>query len=108
MYLGEITRSILISLIDAAPNALLFGGKSTPVLNKHYGFDTSVMSEVEKAWEGNDNEAGEVLTVAALSTFDATMVTPRMRAKLQRVRAAVIKHMEFEDAEVSLKDAAVQ
>ncbi|KNZ71716.1 Glucokinase-1 [Termitomyces sp. J132] len=51
MYLGEITRNILISLIDASPIPLLFSGKSTPMLNKHYGLDTSVMSQIEEAWE---------------------------------------------------------
>lgn len=46
MYLGEITRNILLSLVDAAP-PLLFNGNSTIILNKHYGFDTAYMSAIE-------------------------------------------------------------
>jgi len=48
MYLGEVTRNILLSLIDSSPPAL-FNGYSTPQLNSHWGFDTAVMSEVENA-----------------------------------------------------------
>ncbi|KAJ4472102.1 hypothetical protein J3R30DRAFT_1034598 [Lentinula aciculospora] len=51
MYLGEITRHVLLSLIDAAPRSMLFGGKATKVVNEQWGLDTSVMSEVEEAWE---------------------------------------------------------
>ncbi|KAF8592467.1 hexokinase [Ramaria rubella] len=46
MYLGEITRNILLHLIDASP-PILFQGFSTPQLNLHYGFDSALMSEVE-------------------------------------------------------------
>ena len=49
MYLGEITRNILISLVDAAPRPLLFNGRVSKQLNTHYGLDTAVMSEVEEA-----------------------------------------------------------
>ena len=51
MYLGEITRNILLSLVDAAPHPLLFNGRASRELNQHYGLDTAVMSEVEEAWE---------------------------------------------------------
>lgn len=51
MYLGEITRNICLALIDAAPRPLLFNGRSSKVLNSHYGLDTAVLSEVEGAWE---------------------------------------------------------
>lgn len=44
MYLGEITRNILLYLIDSS---LLFEGHSSEVLNTHYGFDTSFVSGVE-------------------------------------------------------------
>lgn len=46
MYLGEITRNILLYLIDRGE---LFEGYSTEVLNTHYGFDTSFVSYVEGA-----------------------------------------------------------
>lgn len=56
MYLGEITRNILLHLIDQPPvpgtkphQYYLFKGHSTPALNGHYGVDTSFMSEVETA-----------------------------------------------------------
>ncbi|EKM59569.1 uncharacterized protein PHACADRAFT_250162 [Phanerochaete carnosa HHB-10118-sp] len=51
MYLGEITRNVCLALIDAAPRALLFNGRSSRLLNTHYGLDTAVLSEVEAAWE---------------------------------------------------------
>ncbi|WVQ78326.1 hypothetical protein IAT38_000411 [Cryptococcus sp. DSM 104549] len=46
MYLGEITRNILLHMIDSS---LLFSGHSTEILNTHYGFDTSFVSSVEGA-----------------------------------------------------------
>ena len=59
MYLGEITRNICLSLIDAAPRPLLFNGRSSKVLNSHYGLDTAVLSEVEAAWEsGRQSDLG--------------------------------------------------
>jgi hexokinase len=48
MYLGEITRNVLLHLIDAFP-PVLFDGFSTPQLNAHYGFDTALMSDVQSA-----------------------------------------------------------
>ncbi|KLO06355.1 hypothetical protein SCHPADRAFT_946154 [Schizopora paradoxa] len=48
MYLGEITRNLLLNLVDASP-PILFNGNSTPILNSHYGFDTAYMSDVENA-----------------------------------------------------------
>ncbi len=48
MYLGEITRNLLLNLIDASP-PILFNGNSTSILNTHYGFDTAYMSDVENA-----------------------------------------------------------
>ncbi len=55
MYLGEIVRNVMLSLVDSTPQALLFGGKSTAGLNKHYGIDTSFMSAVEEAWIGDNS-----------------------------------------------------
>lgn len=46
MYLGEITRNILLHLVDASE---LFEGYSSDVLNEHYGFDTEFVSTVEGA-----------------------------------------------------------
>ncbi|KAF7353104.1 Phosphotransferase [Mycena venus] len=96
MYLGEVTRNILLSLVDAAPKSLLFGGKTTAALNAQWGFDTSVMSGVEEAWEGKDskNSTGEKLE-------------PEVKARLERVRAVLVKDLGFKDADVSLRDAAI-
>lgn len=59
MYLGEITRNVMLSLVDAAPRSLLFNGQSTKTLNTHYGLDTAVMSAVEEAWEAIPKELEE-------------------------------------------------
>lgn len=69
MYLGEITRNLLLALMDATPKPILFGGKSTPALNSHYGLDTAVMSQVEEAWEGIQEKD----TVADIKQGDKTM-----------------------------------
>jgi hexokinase len=42
--LGEITRNILLYLIDSN---MLFSGRSTSEINKHYGLDTALMSAIE-------------------------------------------------------------
>ncbi|KNZ54739.1 hypothetical protein VP01_286g3 [Puccinia sorghi] len=44
MYLGELTRNVLMDMID---EGLLFAGHSTEKLNKHYGFDTALMSQID-------------------------------------------------------------
>ena len=44
MYLGEITRNILLHFID---QSILFKGYSSNQLNSHYGLDTAVMSAIE-------------------------------------------------------------
>ncbi|TFY73041.1 hypothetical protein EWM64_g10971, partial [Hericium alpestre] len=51
MYLGEIVRNILLALIDAAPHPILFKGKASEHVNKHYGLDTEILSLMEDAWE---------------------------------------------------------
>jgi len=108
MYLGEITRHILVALIDAAPKPLLFGGNTSTVLNKHYGLDTSVMSDIERAWEGNDNtEIGGDCPVSTFATFATETLPLSVKAKLERVRVVVIRQLAFKDAEVSLRDAVV-
>lgn len=106
MYLGEISRNILTSLIDAVPKSLLFNGKSTRILNTHYGLDTSVMSEIERAWEGLDSSSSVDLFVPSFKDFDAT-TPPNIISKLQRVRQVVIKDFDFRDVDVTLRDAAI-
>jgi hexokinase len=46
MYLGEISRNILLHLIDSS---LLFSGHSSKILNTHYGYDAAFVSGIEGA-----------------------------------------------------------
>ena len=103
MYLGEIARNILTALIDATPRALLFNGKSTPALNKHYGVDTSLLSSVEEAWEGN----GETGATPQFSDLDPAKLELSVKAKLEKIRKVVVDQLGFHDEDVSLRDAAV-
>lgn len=109
MYLGEITRNILLSLVDAAPKPLLFGGKTTAALNAQWGFDTSVMSGVEEAWEGKDSQNGAGGNpVPQLSAFETPeKLDPTVKSSLERVRAVLVKELAYKEEDVSLKDAAV-
>ncbi|KAF9468798.1 hexokinase [Collybia nuda] len=108
MYLGEITRNILVSLIDAAPKALLFGGKATAILNKHYGVDSSVMSDVEAAWEGKDaSEAADPDSIPTFTAFDDSKLLPAVKSKLERIRLVIVKQFGYKDTEVTLRDAAI-
>jgi hexokinase len=103
MYLGEIVRNILTALIDAAPRPLLFDGKSTPAVNKHYGVDTSLMSSVEEAWQGG----GESGPVPQFFTFDPSKLEYSVRARLEKVRGVIVDQLGFRDEDVSLRDAEI-
>ncbi|KAG5644937.1 hypothetical protein DXG03_007402 [Asterophora parasitica] len=107
MYLGEITRNVLTALIDASPKPLLFGGKSTPVLNKHYGFDTSVMSDIEEAWEGPNRSLSGDTRAPDFAAFDAAQVPANITKKLERIRTVIVEQLGFQDSDVTLKDAAI-
>ncbi|KAF8211515.1 hexokinase [Mycena galopus ATCC 62051] len=108
MYLGEITRNLLLSLVDAAPKSLLFGGNTTAALNAQWGFDTSFMSGVEGAWEGKDSKNSGANTVPQLSAFDdLEKLDPVMKGRLERVRAVIVKDLGFKQADVSLRDCAI-
>jgi len=103
MYLGEIVRNIFIALIDAAPKSLLFSGKTTPTINKHYGVDTSLLSIVEEAWNGN----GEIGPVIQFSKFDPEALEPLVKFRLEKVRQVIVTQLGFRDCDVSLRDAEV-
>ncbi|KAF5387613.1 hypothetical protein D9615_000084 [Tricholomella constricta] len=107
MYLGEITRNILTALIDAAPKPLLFNGKSTPVLNTHYGLDTSVMSDIEDAWEGPNRSLSGDQSAPDFTTFDESTIPENVIKKLERIREVTVKQLGFQDSDVTLKDAAI-
>ncbi|KIY45936.1 hypothetical protein FISHEDRAFT_66712 [Fistulina hepatica ATCC 64428] len=102
MYLGEITRNVLVYLVDTAPTSLLFSGKSTKALNEQYGLDTSVMSSVEEAWglDGGD-------PTPDINAFDEKKLTPSVKERLQRVKQVIVKDIGFKEADVTLRDAAI-
>ena len=112
MYLGEITRNVLLAFIDAAPKSILFNGKSTERLNKHYGLDTEMLSLVESAWRADvprENDSEE--EYASLRDFSAPLVEERIAPstlrRLNKVREIVQEHLGFAAGEVSLRDAAL-
>ncbi|KAI5124774.1 hypothetical protein M0805_005408 [Coniferiporia weirii] len=89
MYLGEITRNLLLSLVDASP-PLVFNGSSTSQLNQHYGFDTAYMSDIEGAQSLEEIRGVLVDKVgfkaSAVSDQDAEIV--RWACQLVATRAA--------------------
>jgi hexokinase len=108
MYLGEIARHVMLSLVDAAPKPLLFGGKSTPALNKHYGVDTSFMSATEEAWIGDEDSSEDAFVLPPLGTeFKKEAIAPKVVSKLDKIRSAIAKFLGFKEQEITLNDAAV-
>lgn len=112
MYLGEITRNLLLALVDATPKPILFNGKATERLNKHYGLDTEVLSLVESAWRADAPREGNSEESAALSRdFSAPLaeerIAPATLRRLNRVREIVQEHLGYAPGEVSLRDAAL-
>ncbi|KAJ8589890.1 hexokinase [Rhizopogon salebrosus TDB-379] len=93
MYLGEIARNVILSLIDAAPKPILFGGRSSALLNKQWGLDTALLSEIEEAWEG-------------LGRFSSPgQVTAE--EKLQRIQGVLAQQLELSPHDISLADADI-
>ena len=87
MYLGEITRNILLSLLDAAPTPLLLNGRASDVLNRHYGLDTAVLSEIEEVWEsGRSKPSVGVKGVDGGHALNTTFSRepPRMNGNLRK------------------------
>jgi len=107
MYLGEIVRSILVALIDATPKPLLFSGYSSPVFNKQYGFDTSIMSSIEEAWIGSDSSRDAFVHPAFTADFKQEDLSPKVVAKLESIRQIIVHQAEVVEDFVSLRDAAV-
>ncbi|PSS36844.1 hypothetical protein PHLCEN_2v1272 [Hermanssonia centrifuga] len=135
MYLGEITRNILLSLIDAAPNPLLFNGRSSAQLNGHYGLDTAIISEVEQIWESGrppiasvksveggtslDDPSGSSRDTSSLSStqvngvgniphfLDIDAHSEDDRDRLERIRSILIQRLHLDSEHVSLRDAAI-
>lgn len=116
MYLGEIARNVIVSLIDVAPKSLLFSGHSSKQLNKQWGVDTAVLSEVEEAWEGIGRFAPEDAGSTAVNGTEAGTRTnngtdssrqPSVQQKLERIRDVIVRRMELPPDSVSLDDADI-
>jgi len=111
MYLGEIMRNILLALVDAAPQPILFGGKATERLNKHYGLDTEMLSLVESAWPHGLAGPGGNSDEATLRDFSAEIVEeqlpPVTLRGLNKIRAIIHEHLGYAAGDVSLRDAAI-
>jgi hexokinase len=108
MYLGEITRNVILALIDAAPKPVLFRGKATEALNKHYGFDTAVMSAVEEAWGASETNTEATESGSLSSPNWELSLSSVQRARLERVRQVLVVKLGFRaDSDVSLRDAAI-
>ena len=83
MYLGELTRSVLVSLID---DLLLFDGYSSEKLNTQYALDTAYMSEIEshtKSASAPDSPTRRVLLDEL--QLDASHVSTRDVETVERV-----------------------
>lgn len=108
MYLGEVARNVIISLIDAAPKAHLFSGHSSHPLNKQWGLDTAVLSDIEGAWEDTHIVNGTE-TMTDNGTGGTEPATHRCSdlEKLQRIRDVIIRRMELAPEVVTLDDADV-
>ncbi|OAX43092.1 hypothetical protein K503DRAFT_709312 [Rhizopogon vinicolor AM-OR11-026] len=96
MYLGEIARNVILSLIDAAPKPILFGGRSSDQLNKQWGLDTALLSEIEEAWEGLGQFS------LAPGSVEVTEVE-----KLRRIQGVLAKRLELSPPDISLADADI-
>jgi hexokinase len=109
MYLGEITRHVLLSLVDAAPRGLVFDGKSTEVMNTQWALDSSVMSEIENGWAGENatDSAADHIELPKFSEFDDGKLSEGVRRRLQRVKGIIVRNLGYAEGEVSLRDAAV-
>ncbi|KAF6762898.1 hexokinase [Ephemerocybe angulata] len=106
MYLGEIVRHIILSLVDAVPQAILFKGKSTSALNEHYGLDTAFMSAVEAAWIGEDQSA-EAFELPPLGAFDDSKLNDKVQPKLQRIKTVIAETLHYKPEDISFQDAAI-
>ena len=132
MYLGEIARNVVLSLVDAVPQPLIFSGYASDDLNKHYGLDTAVLSEVEEIWlsgrdenipspvpdSANKEQAGPAPSVNRLAKHapdaapaphpltDLASLEPEDIARLERIRGTLVQRLGLRSEHVSLRDAA--
>ncbi|TRM68496.1 hypothetical protein BD626DRAFT_481894 [Schizophyllum amplum] len=110
MYLGEITRNLLLSLVDAVPKPLLFSGVSSATLNAQWGLDTSVMSEVEEAWAlgANNDYTGKRIPAPGFEALsDEGAIEETLKIRLERIKSVVVRRLALSPNGVSLRDAAI-
>jgi hexokinase len=133
MYLGEVARNVMLSLIDAAPMPILFKGKATKQFNQHYGIDTEILSHIELAWQSEGEPSGDDISGPELPHADrrvegaprnhqrpddsvlydfskplnAANVSRLTLHRLQNIRAILVTHLGYAPQDVSLRDAAL-
>ena len=107
MYLGEIIRNVLLALVDATPQPILFDGRATERLNKHYGLDTEMLSLVESAWSGKDGSDSVADSDALIVVQDMENLAPATLRRLKAIQEIVQDHLGYAPGEVSLCDAAI-
>ncbi|TFK29323.1 hexokinase [Coprinopsis marcescibilis] len=106
MYLGETARQIILSLVDAVPKPILFGGASTGPLNEHYGLDTSFMSKVEDLWIGED-KSEDAFILPPLASVNDSNVGPKVASKLEKIKQVIVEVLGYKPGQVTLRDAAI-
>ena len=102
MYLGEITRNVLLALVDATPQPILFAGKATKRLNKHHGLDTEMLSLIEGRSGDSDDPAATLLKEDLLEKL-----APTTLQRLKAIQEIVQEYLGYAPGEVSLRDAAL-
>jgi len=110
MYLGEITRNVLLAFVDTAPQPILFDGKATERLNKHYGLDTEMLTLVESAWSGGDGSkdgSADNNAAAAALVGDPEKLGPATLQRLKKIQEIVQEYLGYAPGEVSLHDTAL-
>lgn len=90
MYLGEVLRNILLTLVDAN---LIFQGRHSAILNTHYGLDTAVMSDLE---------AGSPSAPSSAVSPDTSK--PSTSSDVGRLRQIVQSQLGIEDKYISDSD----
>lgn len=103
MYIGEVVRNVILSLVDAAPRPLLFSGRSSDQLNKLWGLDTALLSEIEEAWQG----IGRFRSTDQGVATNTTTAWMGNQEKLECIREILVQHLELPLEAVSLDDADV-
>lgn len=92
MYLGEVARAVMISLID---QLVLFSGRSSAALNTQYGLDTSYISVIQADKESASAENSstrriltETMGISPNCVSDADVEAVRKVCAIVALRAA--------------------